>query len=92
MSTSHTATIILCNAKGSLVTFGFNFGEYDEHIIEAINRAAKFGKKVPDKLWSIYIGVYSDSDKRHIEKLEVNLNAKSTFTMQKRQMFGARLK
>jgi len=34
----------LCNAKGSLVTFGFNFGEYDEHIIEAINRAAKFGK------------------------------------------------
>ncbi len=66
----------LCNAKGSLVTFGFNFGEYDEHIIEAINRAAKFGKKVPDKLWSIYIGVYSDSDKRHIEKIRSKFKCK----------------
>lgn len=59
----------LCNAKGSLVTFGFNFGEYDEHIIDAINRAAKFGKKTPYKLWSLYIGVYSDSDKKHIEQI-----------------------
>lgn len=59
----------LCNIEGSLVTFGFNFGEYDEHIIDAINRAAKHGKKMPDKLWSIYIGVYSDSDKNHIEEI-----------------------
>lgn len=66
----------LCNAKGSLVTFGFNFGEYDEHIIEAINRAAKFGKKVPDKLWSLYIGVYSDSDKHHIEKIKNKFKCK----------------
>ena len=66
----------LCNAKGSLVTFGFNFGEYDEHIIEAINRAAKFGKKVPDKLWSLYIGVYSDSDKHHIEKIKHKFKCK----------------
>lgn len=66
----------LCNAKGSLVTFGFNFGEYDEHIIEAINRAAKFGKKIPDKLWSLYIGVYSDSDKHHIEKISHKFKCK----------------
>jgi hypothetical protein len=52
-----------------LVTYGFSFGQYDEHIIDAINRAAKQGKKVPDKLWSIYIGVYSDKDRKHVEKI-----------------------
>jgi len=59
----------LCNIEGSLVTFGFNFGEYDEHIIEAINRAAKQGRKIAERLWSIYIGVYSDVDKEHIEEI-----------------------
>ena len=56
-----------CQAEGSLVTFGFSFGEYDEHIIDAINKAAK--RKPPHKLWSIYIGIYTDEDKRHIEKI-----------------------
>ena len=55
----------LCDIKGSLITFGFNFGDYDTHIIDAINIAAKQGKKVKDKLWSVYIGVYSDEDYRN---------------------------
>lgn len=59
----------LCQAEGSLITFGFGFGQYDEHIIAAINKAAKQGKKVPDKLWSIYVGVYSDEDRKHIEQI-----------------------
>jgi len=59
----------LCEAEGSLITFGFGFGPYDEHIIDAINRAAKQGKKVGDKLWSIYVGVYSDADKKQIEQI-----------------------
>lgn len=59
----------LCAAEGSLVTFGFNFGLYDEHIIDAINKAAKHGRKAPDKLWSLYIGVYSDDNKKHIEQI-----------------------
>lgn len=59
----------LCNIRGSLVTFGFNFGEYDEHIIEAINKAAKFGRKNPPRLWSVYIGVYSEGDRNHIESI-----------------------
>ncbi len=59
----------LCKIEGSLVSFGFNFGEYDEHIIEAINRAAKHGRKAPPKLWSIYIGVYSDEGRQHIENI-----------------------
>ena len=59
----------LSNAEGSLVTFGFNFGSYDEHIITAINKAAKYGKKATNKLWSIYIGVYSEDDIKHIEKI-----------------------
>lgn len=31
--------------EGSLITFGFNFGEYDDHIINAINIAAKHGRR-----------------------------------------------
>ena len=38
-----------------------------QHIIAAINRAAT--QKPPNKLWSVYIGVYSDDDKKHIEQL-----------------------
>ncbi len=57
----------LSSISGSLVTFGFNFGEYDHHIIDAINRAYKQGMK--EKLWSIYIGVYSEEDKKHIESI-----------------------
>jgi hypothetical protein len=66
----------LCRAEGSLVTFGFGFGPYDEHIVEAINKAAKHGKKVPDKLWSVYIGVYSDEGRKHIEQLEAQFRCK----------------
>lgn len=56
--------------EGSLVTFGFNFGPYDEHIISAVNKAAKHGQKQYPKLHSIYIGVYSDEDRGHIEDIE----------------------
>ncbi len=66
----------LSKIEGSLITFGFNFGEYDEHIIKAINIAAKNGKKVADKLWSIYIGVYSESDQKHIERIKSKFKCK----------------
>jgi hypothetical protein len=56
--------------QGSLITFGFNFGEYDTHIIDAINKAALYGKKSGEKLHSIYVGVYSDSDVEHIESIK----------------------
>ncbi|MHA1215508.1 MAG: DUF4917 family protein [Candidatus Hodarchaeales archaeon] len=59
----------LSSLDGSLVTFGFNFGKHDEHIIDAINIAAKHRKKTPPKLWSIYIGVYSKDDKKYIESI-----------------------
>ena len=64
----------LCAVEGSLVTFGFNFGEYDEHIIDAINRAAR--QKPPVKLWSVYIGVYSGDDRRHIEQVKHKFKCK----------------
>jgi hypothetical protein len=66
----------LCAAEGSLVTYGFNFGPYDEHIIEAINKAAKYGRKQATKLWSVYVGVYSDADRKHIEGLEKKFTCK----------------
>ena len=63
-----------CQSEGSLVTFGFGFGPYDEHIIAGINRAAT--QKPPSKLWSIYIGVYTDKDKKHIEQITGQLRCK----------------
>lgn len=57
----------LCEASGSLVIFGFRFGDQDFHIIEAINRAAR--RKKEDRLWSIYIGVHSEEDKDRIEEI-----------------------
>ena len=41
----------LCKVQGSLIAFGFNFGVYDYHIIEAINEAAHHGSRLdrPDR-------------------------------------------
>lgn len=63
-----------CEAEGSLVTYGFGFGQYDEHIIDAINKAAK--RKPPSKLWSVYIGVYSEDDKKHVENIAGRIRCK----------------
>jgi hypothetical protein len=69
----------LCAIQGSLVTFGFNFGQYDDHIIEAINKATKFREDAQGnltKLYSIYIGVYSDSDAEYIESIRKKFKCK----------------
>jgi len=66
----------LSSIQGSLITFGFNFGEYDRHIIDAINIAAKQGKKMGNKLHSVYIGVYSDTDRKHIEQIKSRFKCK----------------
>lgn len=66
----------LCSLEGSLITFGFNFGEYDAHIIDAINIAAKQGRREPSRLWSIYIGVYSENDLKHIEGIKGRFKCK----------------
>lgn len=60
----------LSQLDGYLVTFGFNFGDSDEHIIEAINRAGNAGSKAPPKLWGVYIGAYSEEDVARIKALE----------------------
>lgn len=60
----------LSKIDGYLMSFGFNFGEYDEHIIEAINKAAHYPSKLPPKLWGIYIGVYSENDIKHAQSIE----------------------
>lgn len=61
---------------GSLVTFGFNFGEYDEHIIDALNRANHHRTNHSPKLWSVYIGTYSDADIDHIKSIEHKFHAR----------------
>jgi hypothetical protein len=66
----------LCSIEGSLITYGFNFGDYDSHIIDALNVAAKHGKRGGDKLHSIYIGIYSDDDNKHIEAIKNQFKCK----------------
>jgi hypothetical protein len=66
----------LCEIEGSLVTFGFNFGPSDEHIIDAINRAANFGRKASNKLWSVYVGVYSEQDRNYMEQIASKFKCK----------------
>jgi hypothetical protein len=66
----------LCAIQGSLVTFGFNFGDYDTHIIDAINTAAYHGRKRGDKLHSVYIGVYSDEALAHINSISKKFKCK----------------
>lgn len=79
----------LCGIEGSLVTFGFNFGPYDEHIIDAINRAAKFGRKASKKLWSIYVGVYSEEDREHVEQIAGKFKCKlHLYDVQTAQVWG----
>lgn len=56
----------LTQIEGSLITFGFNFGEYDTHIIDAINKAAHQGQRAGNKLHSVYIGVYSQENLDYI--------------------------
>jgi hypothetical protein len=65
--------------SGSLVTFGFNFGDFDSHIIDAINKVANHGKPTHDgqKLYSIYIGVYSEADRQHIERIKNKFKCKT---------------
>lgn len=62
--------------SGSLITFGFNFGEYDEHIIKALNKAVN--QDYSKKLWSIYIGVYNEADEKHIEEIKYKFKCKVT--------------
>jgi hypothetical protein len=64
----------LCSIDGSLITFGFNFGEADNHIIKAINEAAS--QDIDKKLWSIYIGIYSENDLAHIESIKDKFKCK----------------
>lgn len=53
----------LSDIEGSLITFGFNFGQNDQHIINAINKAST------NRLSSLYISVYSKEDQGHIEAI-----------------------
>lgn len=59
---------------GSLVTFGFNFGEQDSHIVDAIQRAIK--QEPTKRLWSVYLGAYSDEDTQRAAELADQLKCK----------------
>jgi hypothetical protein len=69
----------LTQIEGSLITFGFNFGEYDTHIIDAINKAAHQGQRAGDKLHSLYIGVYSQENLDYIQSIIGKFRLKVNF-------------
>jgi hypothetical protein len=69
----------LCKIEGSLITFGFNFGEYDSHIIDAINKATHFGSRSGVKLYSVYIGVFSDESLEYLEEIKSKFMCKVNF-------------
>jgi hypothetical protein len=75
---------------GSLVTFGFGFGEYDEHIIEAINKAAHLGSNHQPQLKSVYIGTYSEKGLKHIEAItsKFRINQVHTFDASTANIWG----
>jgi len=64
----------LCSIEGSLITFGFCFGDNDTHIIDAINKAAS--QPMRRRLRSIYIGVYTPHDLEYIKKIENKFKCK----------------
>lgn len=66
----------LCELDGSVISFGFGFGENDSHIIEALNKAAHAECRKAKQLRSVYIGVYSDTDRQYIESIEHKFHAK----------------
>src|SRR5258708_23896545 len=66
----------LAAVDASLVTLGFNFGQQDVHIVDALNHATKNGQKVPPRLWSLYIGVSSESDIVRAAELADDLKCK----------------
>lgn len=84
---SHNKYLTFCYDRlteitGSLIVFGFSFGENDAHIIDAINKAAVF--REGKALLSVYIGVYSKSDYDHINSI------RKMFKCKKLDVFDAR--
>lgn len=67
----------LANVSGTVVTFGFGFGASDDHIVDALNRAATRPRSNPkDRLWSVYIGVNSQKSFEHARTLVGKLRCK----------------
>jgi hypothetical protein len=79
----------LSGITGSLVSFGFNFGEYDYHIIDAVNKAAKRGAQSGEKLFSIYIGVYNEDDLEYIKSIQDKFDCKvNVYNSQTARIWG----
>lgn len=64
----------LSSISGSLIILGFGFGEYDDHIVDAINKAQR--QDIEEKLWSVYIGIFSQNDLKHIESIKSKIKCK----------------
>lgn len=79
----------LSRVDGSIITFGFGFGDSDLHIVEALNRATHLPSKDVPKLWSVYIGVFSEADMKRAAALEGLLHAKvNTYDAQTAGIWG----
>jgi hypothetical protein len=63
--------------------------EYDDHIIDALNKANHYRTKSAPKLRSVYIGTYSDKDMEWIASIEKKFHAKvHTFDAKTANIWG----
>ncbi|MDQ3100171.1 MAG: DUF4917 family protein [Bacteroidota bacterium] len=78
-----------CTIQGSLVVFGFGFGESDSHIVDAINRAAK--RRPGENLLSVYVGVQSDESLNRLMKLreQIKCNKVHFYNARTVEIWGA---
>ena len=77
----------LSQMDGSLVTFGFAFGDSDDHIIAALNKASR--GTPPDRLLSVYVGVYSTADAQHVAQINSKFRTKvNTFDAKTANLWG----
>lgn len=70
----HHSYEALASVTGSVVSFGFNFGPQDEHIISALARASQ--QPITDRLRSVYIGVFSEADIERAREIAPRLKCK----------------
>ena len=76
----------LKNTTGSLITVGFGFGDSDKHIIQAIKAASS--QSIVDCLRSVYVGVFNETDRKHIERISGEFGCKvNTFDSSKMKIW-----
>ena len=80
----------LCEIEGSLVTFGFNFGPYDEHIIAPLTKPRSTEGRCPTSSGACTSASIQMRTRSTLSRLRANSSARCTSMTQRRRTFGGR--